>query len=98
MSIATEILSLRREKSSSVASLISLVEWEQMANDSDHRVSRHHAVLEAADVVLTNVAAHCADALSDPPTTRKTRRTLVPFWRKPRRFDPGQLHQRRLFA
>jgi hypothetical protein len=36
--------------------------------------------------------------LSEPPTTRKTGRAVVPFRHKPRRPDPGQLHQRRLFA
>jgi hypothetical protein len=98
MSVVTQILGLRREKSSSVANLLALMEWEQTAFDLDHKASRHHAVLGAADTVLVNVAAHCAEALSEPPTTRNTRRAIVPFRRKPRRSDPGQLHQRRLFA
>jgi hypothetical protein len=45
-----------------------------------------------------NVAAHAAEQLSDPSESRKSRRAVVPFQRKPRRSDPGQLHQRRLFA
>lgn len=98
MSIATEILSLRREKSSSVATLIGLIEWEQMAYDRDHKVSRHYAVLEAADLVLLNVAAHAAEAMIEPPKTRKTRRFVLPFRRPPRHTDAGQLHQRRLLA
>jgi hypothetical protein len=98
VSVVTEILSLRCEKSSSVANLIALMEHEGRASDPDHKASRHYAVLEAADTVLLNVAAHAADQLGEPTTIRKTRRALLPFRRKPRRIDPGHLHQRRLFA
>ena len=98
MSISAEILSLRREKSSSVANMISLIEWEQSALEPGHRARRHHAVLDASDAVLLNVAVHAADALSEPPTVRGTPRFVLPVRRKSRRSDPGQLHQRRLFA
>jgi len=98
VSVVTEILSLRREKSSSVANLIALMEHEGRAFDRDHKASRHYAVLEAADTVLLNVAAHAADQLREPPKIPKIRRAALPFRRKPRRVDPGQLHQRRLFA
>ena len=95
MSVVTEILSLRREKSSSVANLIALMEYEGSAFGRDRKASRHYAVLEAADTVLLNVAAHAADQLDEPPKIR-THRAPLPFRRKPRRID--QLHQRRLFA
>jgi len=98
MSVVTQILGLRREKSSSVANLLALMEWEQTAFDLDHKASRHHAVLGAADTVLLNVAAHAADQLGEPPARHKTRRSVVPFQRKSRRSDTGRLHQRRLFA
>jgi hypothetical protein len=98
MSVVTQILELRREKSSSVATLLALMEWEQTAFDRDHKASRHHAVLGAADTVLLNVAAHAADQLGEAPTRHKTRRSVVPFRGKSRRVDPGQLRQRRLFA
>jgi len=96
VSVVTEILRLRREKSSSVANLIALMENEGSAFDRDHKASRHCAVLEAADTVLLNVAAHATDQLDEPPKIRS--RALLPFRRKPRRVDPGQMHQHRLFA
>jgi len=36
--------------------------------------------------------------LGETTTIRKTRRAPLPFRRKPRRVDPGQLNQRRLFT
>jgi|SRR5215472_4340850 len=98
MSIATEILSLRRDQSSSVATLIAAMEWESAAEDDVHMVSRGYAVMQAVDIVLLNVAVHTADALAEPPKSRRTRRAVLPFPSKRRRPDPGQLHQRRLFA
>jgi hypothetical protein len=53
---------------------------------------------EAADKVLTNVAAHAAEALHEP-ATRRPRRPTSTFRRKNRRLDPSQLsRQRILFA
>ena len=95
MSIATEILGLRRDQFSSVERLIAAFEWERAA--PENILLRRYAVTEAADMVLLNVAAHAADASNEPPTIRKTRR-LFQFWRKLRRSNPGELHQRRLFA
>ena len=97
MSISTEILSLRRDQSSSVERLIAAFEWEKAAQDDEHMLSRGYATSEAADLVLLNVAAHAADALSEPTMIRRTRRVLSSR-RKRRRSNPGELHQqRRLF-
>jgi len=97
MSIATDILSLRQNQSGSVRTLISLLDWQKAAQDDVHILSRGFAVTEAADRVLLNVAVYAAEALSEPPTIRRTRHA-VPSSRRKRHFDPGQLHQRRLFA
>ena len=94
MSIATQILSLRRDQFSSVERLIAALEWERASPEDI--LLRRYAVIEVADMVLLNVAAHAADGLSEPPVIRRTRRFLR-FWRKPRRSDPGELHQRRFF-
>ena len=94
MSIATEILGLRRDQFSSVERLIAALEWERIAHE--HNLLRRYAVTEAADVVLLNVAAHAADTLSEP-TIPRTRRFLG-FWHKPPRSNPGGLHQRSLSA
>jgi hypothetical protein len=98
MSIATDILSLRQKQSSSVRTLIAMLDWQKAAQDDGHILSRGFAVTEAADLVLLNVAVHVAEALSEPPTIRKSRRAVASSWRKRRGSDPGQLHQRRLFA
>lgn len=94
MSVATEILSLRQNQSSSVKTLLAAIEWEKAAQEEEHILSRGYAVREAADIVLLNVAVHAAEALSEPPVIRRTRRSLLSFWRKPRRANPGELHQR----
>jgi len=98
MSLATEILSLRREQSSSVERLLAALEWEKAAQDDEHVLSRGYAVLEAADMVLLNVAAHAADALREPPTIRRARRGHSASRRDRRRPETPHLHQRWLFV
>ena len=98
MSIATEILSLRRDQSSSVKRLLAALEWQKAARDDEHILSRGYAVNETADIVLLNVAAYAAEALSEPPAIRRTRSAVLSSRGKRRRSDPSQLHQRRLFA
>jgi len=98
MSITTEILSLRRDRSSSVAALLNAMEWECAAEDDTRILARGYDVLRMADLVLLNVAAHAADVLRELPAICKSRRAALPLRRKRRRPDPAQLHQRRLFA
>jgi hypothetical protein len=62
MSIATEILSLRQDRTSSVTALIAALDWLHVAY-GDHRIlSRRHTVREFADLVLLNVAVHALEA------------------------------------
>ena len=98
MSITTEILSLRRDRSSSVAALLNAMEWECAAEDDTRTLARGYDVLRMADIVLLNVAAHAADVLGEPPAIPKARRATFSPRRKRRRPSPSQLHQRRLFA
>jgi len=93
MSVVTEILSLRQDQLSSVARLIAALEWQKSAADGGHILYRGYAVTEAADLVLLNVAAHCAEALSEPPTIPKRRRHFLPSRRGSRRSEPPQLRQ-----
>ena len=60
MTIASAILSLRRNQSSSVELLLGALDWERAATQYDHRAARHYAVLQAIDQVLLNVAAHAS--------------------------------------
>jgi len=98
MNTATEILSLRRDQYSSVKRLLAALDWQKAARDDEHILSRGYAVDQAADIVLLNVAAHAAEALSEPPTIRRTRRPVPSSRRKRGLSDIGQLYQRRLFA
>ncbi len=92
MSIATEILSLRRNRQSSVKTLIGAIEWYEVSAT----LHRHWAMLDAIDLVLTNVAAHAADALNETPTKiQETRRAVVPARRWWRRYYKGPAQQRR---
>lgn len=93
MSIATEILNMRRNRESSVKALIGAIEWYEVSAT----LHRHWAMLEAIDLVLTNVAAYAADAMNEFPTKVQAtrRRAGVPWWRRHRRYDSGQTHQRR---
>lgn len=98
MGIATEILGLRQHHISSVVELLAAIERIHDA-PVDKISARVFVAGEAADMVLTNVAAHAAEALSEQPLIRKARRVASPSRRKNRRFDSGLLsRQRVLFA
>ncbi len=98
MGIATEILNLRRNQTSSVEILLGALDWHKSAQDEQHILARGYAVFEAADSVLLNVAAHAAEALNEPPKVRRARRAVPSSRRNRRGTDSGQLHQHRLFA
>ena len=72
------------------------IEWLKAAEEEAHISSREFGVREAADIVLLNVATHAAEAMNEPRVIHKTRRA-VPSSRRKRRFDPSQLHQRKLY-
>jgi ribulose kinase len=52
MSIATDILSLRQNQSSSVETLMAKIEWLKAAEEEAHISSRSFGVREAADLVF----------------------------------------------
>jgi hypothetical protein len=97
MSLGTEILSLRRNRESSVKALIAAMEWQKAAKSDVHTLARGLAVLEAADTVLLNVAVHASAPIQEPPAIRTRRATPS---RRRRRIDAGQTgsYQRVLFA
>lgn len=99
VSVATEILSLRRDRHSSVAALIAALDWQRAAQDDNRILARGCAVYEAADAVLLNVAAHASDAMNEPPKrAQSTRRSAAASRRRHSRYESGQTQQRRLFA
>ena len=98
MGIAADILGLRDHHLSSVTELLAAI--EQVCEAPVDKISfRVFLASAAADLVLTDVAAHAAEALSEQPTSRKTRRAFSSARRRNRRS--GQLpppRQRILFA
>jgi hypothetical protein len=93
MGIAADILGLRNQHFSSVAQLLAAL--EQVCDAPVDKISaRVFLAGAAADLVLTNVAAHAAEALSELPTNRETRRAASRSRRKNRRSvhgpPPGQ--------
>ena len=98
MSIAADILALRENHLSSVTELLAALDqvYEAPLEKISARVFLAGA---AADRVLTNVAAHAAEAMSDMTAIPATRRASSSPRRKNRR--PVQLpgsRQRILFA
>jgi hypothetical protein len=88
MGIAADILGLRDHHFSSVAELLSAL--DQVCDAPVDRIpARVFLAGAAADLVLTNVAAHAAEALSDQPTNRKARRVASSPRRKNRRSVQG---------
>jgi hypothetical protein len=88
MGIAADILGLREHHFSSVAELLSAI--DQVYNAPvDKIAARVFLASAAADLVLTNVAAHAAEALSEQPANRKTRRAASQSRRKNRRSMQG---------
>lgn len=98
MGIAAEILALRDNHFSSVAELLSAL--DQVCDAPVDRIAaRVFLAGAAADLVLTNVAAHAAEALNDQPANRNTRRAASSSRRKKRRSVRGAPpHQRMLLA
>ena len=98
MGIATDILNLRRSRFSSVEMLISALDRLHDAADLGKMAARLFRVEEATDLVLTNVAAHAAEAMvAEQPTPGRTKRAISTR-RKNRRFNSGPSTQRALFA
>jgi hypothetical protein len=82
MSIATEILSLRQDRTSSVTALIAALDWLHVAY-GDHRIlSRRHTVREFADLVLLNVAVHALEAGPTFPKANGWFKSLISKLRK----------------
>ena len=84
MGIVADILGLRENHFSSVTELLSALDQVCEA-PVDKIAARVFMAGAAADLVLTNVAAHAAEALSELPTNRKTLRAASSSRRKNRR-------------
>jgi|SRR3974377_1012522 len=98
MSLGTDLLNLRRNQTSTVATLISGIERLATARSETTLMTRTFALNELADAVLVQVAIHAVEACwSDLPPPKPRWEKSVPR-RRLRQNDAGQLYQRRLFA
>ena len=97
MSLGTDLLNLRRNKTSTVATLLSGMERLATARSETTLMTRAFALNELADAVLAQVAVHALGACWDDLPPPKTRRDSASR-RRLRQSEAGQLHQRRLFA
>jgi hypothetical protein len=99
MNLGTEILGLRRNKTSTVAVLISGIERLATARSETTRMTREFALTELGDAVLASVAVYAQEAYwGDNTPLSKALRATIPSRRGLRHTDVGQLYQRRLFA
>jgi hypothetical protein len=97
MSLGTDILSLRRNKFSSVAALIGGIERLAEASSDLTALTRKYALYELGDVVLNNVAVYAVEFYwGDTPLLKRPRASTPKRWTRSH-ADPG-LYQRRLFA
>jgi hypothetical protein len=98
MGIATEILNLRRNRFSSVEMLISTLERFHEASP-ENQFRREFLVHEAADIALTNIAAHASETIAALQATPTRTQRAVSIRRRSRRFNSGpSTGQRALFA
>jgi len=99
MSLGTELLDLRHNRTSTVTSLIGGIERLATARSAIVSMSREWALRGLADAVLANVAVHAVENYwgGDEPL-RKVLRANIASRQKHRRADARHLHQRRLFA
>jgi len=95
MGIAADILALRDHHFSSVAELLSALDQVCDA-PPDKIIARVFLAGRAADLVLTNVAAYAAEALSEQTTNRKARRVASPSRRRNLRSVQDPLARQRL--
>jgi len=98
MTLGTDLLNLRRNRTSTVATLISGIERLATAKSDTTLMMRAFSLKDLGDAVLANVAVHALEAYWGDAPLRNARRATASNRRRTRRIDTMQLYQRRLFA
>lgn len=96
--LGTELLNLRRNRTSTVATLLGGIDHVAAAPSDLTRMTRAFALKDLGDAVLANVAVHALEAYWGDMPVAKSHRAAHPSRRRRLHADPGQVHQRRLFA
>jgi hypothetical protein len=97
MGIASDILNLRDSQFSSVETLIAALERFHDASP-ENQFKREFLVHKAADIALTNIAAHAGEAIAALQATLARTQRAIPIRRRSRRSTSGPTLQRPLFA
>jgi len=99
MTLGSELLNLRRNKTSTVSILLSGIERLDAAKSPMVSMTRKFALNDLSDAVLTNVAVHAVEAYWGDTPVPKTRRSQPSPRRTHRRFGSNfSSNQRTLFA
>jgi hypothetical protein len=98
MNLGTDLLNLRRNRTSTVATLISGIERLATSRSDTTYMMRAFSLTELGDAVLANVAVYALEAYWADTPLRNARRASATNRRRTRRIDTAQLYQRRLFA
>ncbi len=96
--LGTDLLKLRRNRTSTVATLLGGIDHVAAASSDTARMMRAHALKDLGDAVLANVAVHALEAYWADAPLPKPGGASHHSRRRRLHVDPGQFHQRRLFA
>jgi hypothetical protein len=98
MTLGTDLLNLRRNRTSTVLTLISGIERLAASRSETTMMMRAFSLNELGDAVLANVAVYALEAYWGDIPLRTARRATATKRRKTRPIDASHLYQRRLFA
>jgi hypothetical protein len=98
MSLGMDLLNLRRNRTSTVATLISGIERLATARSQTTIMMRAFSLTELADAVLANVAVHALESYWGDAPLRHVRRAAATSRRRNHHTDTTHLYQKRLFA
>ena len=97
--LGTDLLTLRRNQTSTVATLLGRIEQLSTIQSQTKLLMRTYELNALADAVLANVAVYALESYWGDTLLPRPRRASVPTRRpRRRRSDAAQLHQRLLFA
>ena len=96
MNLGTDLLNLRRNKTSTVATLIGGIERLAAARSETTLLTRTFALNDLADAVLAQVAVHALQSYWGDAPLPRMQRASISLRRRLHHSDAG--HQRRLFA
>lgn len=96
--LGSDLLNLRRNKTSTVATLLSRIDQLSSTLSATKLMMRTFELNALADAVLCNVAVHAQEAYWGDVPLPRPRRASTSSRRRRGQPNPAHLHQRLLFA